>query len=336
VSTIALTCPSSFTSWLLAQCLLRRGHHVRLLGRSGQRLEQLIELGADVIDGSLLSPGKIHDLLEQVRVAYVVTPGCGSQGDRREVNIARVIAGAIESSDVEHLVYLSSLGADRPDEVEHLQIKAEVEQILLDTGRDVTILRPGVFMDNLWFARRALDRGVLALPMHPDCAFPVIAARDVALAALEFLTHEPAGCRSFDMPGHEPVTPNQITALLEKIWGRSITYYQYGTDEFRSHLTDLGMSPRRAELLTSILVDYDTYQIPSDPAQWSRVCEEMGLLGTSVESFAHRLTDPRAMPAPIRESIAQASGLAASAGAPGQPIPAQPTPAAYIPGEHAW
>ncbi len=331
MSTIALTCPTSFSSWILAKCLLRGGHDVRLLGRSGQRLEQLIELGADVIDGSLLSTGKLRTLLEQVNAAYVVTPGTGRSGDQSEVNIARVIAGAIESSEVEHLVYLSALGADQPGEVQHLQAKAEVEQILLDTGRDVTILRPSVFMDNLWFARRALDRGTLALPMHPDCAFPVIAARDVALIALRVLARGAGGCHSMDMPGAMPATPNQITQHLEKVWGRPITYYQYDPEEFRSHLTALGMSPRRAQLVARILVDYATHEIPCDPGRWSCICEEMGVTETSIENFAHRLANPQAMPTPIRESIAEAHGLVASGGKPGQPMPE-----AWIPGEHAW
>ena len=332
MTTIALTCPSSFTCWILARFLLRRGHDVRLLGHANQRLEQLIELGADVIDGNLLAPSKTHDLFEGAVSAYVVTPGSARPGDRSEVQIARSLAAIIRTSDLEQVVYLSALGADQPADVEHLQTKAEVEQILLDTGCDVTILRPGIFMDNLWFAQKALDRGVLAMPMHPDSAFPAIAAHDVALAALHALTHGPAGCRSLDMPGPALVTPTDVATLLGKIWGRSISYKRQSQEEFRSQLATTGMSERRSRLIARILVDYDSCAIPCDPARWAAIRTEMGLEETSFEEFARLLTNPRAMPPPVRQAIAQAEGRQVATTA----VAGRTTPTAWIPGENAW
>jgi uncharacterized protein YbjT (DUF2867 family) len=331
MSSIALTCPSSHTTWILAEFLLRRGHSVRLLCRSYERITPLIELGAQVITGNLLAPATASSLFENSGTAYLVTPASSEPGDTLEIRVAHALAAAIQASDVEHVVYLSALGAGQPGDVPHLQAKAEVEQILLDTGRDVTILRPGVLMDNLWLARKAIDRGVLALPMHPDCRFPVITARDVASAALHAITHGPYGCRSFDLPGSGEVSPLEVVKLLASAWGRSITYRRHSREEFVTHLIALGLTPRRALLLTTILSDYDSYEIDCDRASWSAACKEMALVPTTPEEFTRHLAHAELVPASIAWAVAETSEdeLVSSSLTRG-------TPAAWVPGENAW
>jgi uncharacterized protein YbjT (DUF2867 family) len=311
---IALTGPSSYTSWILARLLLRRGDPVRLLGRSCQPLMPLLNAGAQFIEGNLLAPSKVRALLEDASALYLVTPGSGSPGDPYEIQIAHVVAGAIEASGVEHVVVLSALGADRPGDVPHLQSKAEIEQILLDTGRDVTVLRPGVFMDTLWLARRALDRGLFALPMHPDSALPTVAARDVARAALALLTHPGDGCRAYDLPGPSISTPAGIAGRLSAAWGRVVTYYRYGEAEFLAHLTALGLSQRRAALLAGLLQDYDRYAIGAAPAAWESATRAFDFEGTTVGQFALELVAGHGPPPNLRQAMMhQSAGVAGTA-----------------------
>jgi uncharacterized protein YbjT (DUF2867 family) len=329
--TVALTGPSSFTSWTLVQCLLRRGHEVRLLCRSGQRVEPLIELGAEVIEGNLMAPSHVRTLLHGADTLYVVTPGTGRAGDPYEVNIAHVLAGAIHHSRVEHVIYLSALGADQPGDVDHLTPKAEIEQILLDTGRDVSCLRPGVFMDNLWLARRALERGVLAMPMHPDTPFPVIAARDVALAALSLVGRGPEGCRSYDLPGAVDVRPRELAEALTAALRRPVSYHRYDEIEFRSHLVMLGLSERRAALLTRILIDYNDHVITADRDAWRETRSRLGIAETPVADFIGELAAARDVPANVRLAMTPGERERTTASSI-----ERGTPETWVPGNHGW
>lgn len=309
---VALTCPSSFTSWILAESLLRRGHSVRVLSRTTSRVVRLLEHGAQVVRGNLLDDDSLEELFAGAATAYVVTPASGDPGSTYETDIAEVLARAVRATDVEHIVYLSALGADQPGDVELLQSKASVEQVLLDTGRDVTILRPGIFMDNLWLARPVLVRGRLAMPNHPDTKLPIVAARDVALNALFTMTQEAGGCAAYDLPGPCALTPAGIAGEIGRVWARPIRYDRLSEPDFERHLVHLGISSRRARLLTRILADYGQHEAPSGRTQWTSLAENLHQPVTTLEVFAEELRDAWQLPAPAMQAVGQAEGYSAT------------------------
>ena len=106
-----------------------------------------------------------------------------SQGDTYEssdIGTTRSLVAAVEGTDVDHLVLLSSVGAGKPTGA-YLKAKAAAERIVTESGIDWTIFRPSAFIG----AGHGLPWGVAGLmrALAPQRYHP-IAIEDLARTLL--------------------------------------------------------------------------------------------------------------------------------------------------------
>jgi uncharacterized protein YbjT (DUF2867 family) len=99
-----------------------------------------------------------------------------------------------------------------------------------------TILAPVYFMENLYFGREQLAKGVYAGPVPPSRMLAQVAVADIGAVAVRVL--EDAGRfagKRFDLASDE-LTGNDVLAILTRVTGRPFTYYQVPLDAIRQRM----------------------------------------------------------------------------------------------------
>ena len=96
----------------LAHILLDRGETIRVIGRSVQRLAPFTERGAEAAAGDAADSAFLARTFKGADAVFALIPPNYAAPDFRAFynKIGESIAGAIESSGVKHVVFLSSIG----------------------------------------------------------------------------------------------------------------------------------------------------------------------------------------------------------------------------------
>lgn len=139
-------------------------------------------------------------------------------------NIMRDMKPAIDyavQAGVEHIVFLSLLGAEKNKVVPH----AKVEKLLLESSASVTLLRCGFFMQNLSTTH------LQDIQEHNDIFIPAgrgktafIDVRDIAAVAAKALTEPGHEDHAYPLTGSEALDYYQVAAMMTQQLERPIGY----------------------------------------------------------------------------------------------------------------
>ena len=175
------------TGSVVAEKLLAKGEKVRVIGRDAKRLERFAKKGAEPFVADATSADALTKAFSGAKAVYAIIPPNTSATDVRayQEQVIADLAAAITKSGVKHAVVLSSFGADKPDKtgpvlaLNHLEKKLDAI-----AGLDALYLRAGYFMENLLPQVGVIQSfGIMAGPVRPDVALPMIATRDVGAVA---------------------------------------------------------------------------------------------------------------------------------------------------------
>src|SRR6185437_7393243 len=179
------------TGRVVADHLLDRCKKVRVIGRSKERLQPLVDRGAEAFVADLSDQGALTKAFTGAEGVYAMIPPNGTSQDFRseQRRVAKAIAGALESARVKHAVALSSIGADKEAGTGPVAGLHEFEEILNRVaGLNVLHLRAGYFMENTLGQAAAIHAmGFAVGPLRGDLKLPLIATRDIGSAAAELL-----------------------------------------------------------------------------------------------------------------------------------------------------
>jgi uncharacterized protein YbjT (DUF2867 family) len=121
---------------------------------------------------------------------------------------------------VEHVAYLSVLGAERNPLLPHRR----VERHLSGLGVAATFLRASFFMQNLVEVHREeVARGEIAVPAG-DGRTSFVDARDVAAVAATVLADPSLGGRPLDLTGPDALTYHEVATVLSEVLDRRVEY----------------------------------------------------------------------------------------------------------------
>lgn len=139
-------------------------------------------------------------------------------------NIERDMKPALDyavQAGVEHIVFLSLLGAEKNKVVPH----AKVEKLLLASAVNYTLLRCGFFMQNLSTTHRQ------DIKEHHDIFIPAgrgktafIDVRDIAAVAVKMLTEPGHEQQAYPLTGREALDYYQVAEIMTQALGRPIVY----------------------------------------------------------------------------------------------------------------
>ena len=224
----------------VVKSLRERGREVRVVTRSpdSAKARELASAGVTLVRASLEDTAALTKALEGATSLFAMTTSFegGTQGEIRQGMSA---ADAAKAADV-HLVFTSVGSANRQTGVPHFDSKYEIEKHIAKIGVRATVLAPVYFMENLYFGKEQLAKGIYATPLPPTRQLAEVAVADIGAIAVRLL-EDPgrfAGKR-FDL-GSDELTGNDVRAILSRVTGRPFTYFRVPMDVIRQRMGEDG------------------------------------------------------------------------------------------------
>src|SRR5215469_10428346 len=159
----------------VVKSLLERGHEVRAVTRNtdSAKARELANAGVTLVRASLEDTAGLTKALEGATSLFAMTTPFegGTQAETRQGISA---ADAAKAAGV-HLVFNSVASANRQTGVPHFDSKYEVEKHIAKIGVRATILAPVSFMENLYFVKEHLAKGIYAAALPPTRALAQVA-----------------------------------------------------------------------------------------------------------------------------------------------------------------
>src|SRR5712672_3597143 len=233
--TVVITGSTGKQGGAVARGLLNRGHKVRAVTRdiNSSQAKSLASAGATLVAASLEDTAAIIKALEGATSLFAMTTPFG--GTEAEIRQGVATADAAKAAGV-HLVFTSVGSANRQTGVPHFDSKYEVEKHIATVGVRATVLAPVAFMENLYFIKDQLTKGIYAAALPPTRELAQVAVTDIGAVAVRVL--EDAGRftgKRFDLGGDE-LTGNDVVAILSRVTGRPFTYFQVPLDLIRQRM----------------------------------------------------------------------------------------------------
>ena len=208
---------------------------VRAGVRSVERARETLPDDAELVRFDFEKPETWGRAFEDIDALFLVRPP-------EMARVHRHITPAIDAAErvgIEHVVFLSVLGAEKNPLLPHRRI----ERHLQGTDLTYTFLRASFFMQNFHVVHRAeiTERNELFVPAG-DGKTSFVDARDVAAVGVEALVDPVHRNRAYDVTGPEALTYDDAAAVFSDVLDRDIEYVNPGLVEFVVTATRRGVS----------------------------------------------------------------------------------------------
>jgi uncharacterized protein YbjT (DUF2867 family) len=227
-SLILITSANGNQGKRLVPKLLASGHQVRACVRTEASAGQLRALGAqEILVGDLADPAFIARAMKGVTSLYHIGPTLHQ--DERAMGFAMIDAARAEG--VGHFVFSSVLHAIASDLIQH-EIKRDIEEHLLSSGLEYTILQPANYM--LASRMKAVfEEGVFRLAWSLDKRQSMVDLEDVTEVVAQVLSdpqrHTGA---TYELVGPGRFTAYDIGTVASKVTGREIAVERFDVEVF--------------------------------------------------------------------------------------------------------
>ncbi|GIJ50362.1 hypothetical protein Val02_72480 [Virgisporangium aliadipatigenens] len=219
----------------IARALTRRGAPVR--GFARRKPSEPIP-GVDLVTGDLADEAAVREAFDGITHAAVTLPLVYDED--LVTGYARNIADAARAAGVRMLVFNTNTTVPAGvTPYPAFETRRAAEAILRAAGVDVVVLRPPVYLDNLFTpgpGPAVVDHGVLAYPLPADRRVAWLSHDDLA-AAVDAALHRPdlAG-RVLDIGGADVVTGPELAAAFARALGRDVRYLPLDVEDFQNGL----------------------------------------------------------------------------------------------------
>jgi uncharacterized protein YbjT (DUF2867 family) len=225
------------------------------MGRDSKKLAPFVSRGADAFAADVLDTDALSRAFAGAEGVYVLIPPAMTAPDFRayQDQVTESIARALEKASVTHAVTLSSVGADKPDKTGPVVGLHNMEKRLAQIkGLHALHLRAGYFMENT-LAQIGIIKsfGRMAGPVRADVLLPMIATRDIGVAAAEALLRlDFEGQKTQELLGPRDMTYTEAARIIGTAIGRpGLAYIQLPDEQVIQAMTEMGISRNMAELL---------------------------------------------------------------------------------------
>lgn len=258
--------------------LADRTSNIRVGLRDPESAPSTLPATADVVEFDFEKPETCGTSLKDVdRLFLLLPPGI-------DVSIQE-FADAADRVGVEHVVYLSILGAEKLPILPHRRI----EKHLAQTGMAYTFLRASWFMQNLSEIHRPeiVERDEIFVPAG-DGVLSFTDARDVAAVAATVLTESGHRNRAYDLTGPAALDFHEVADVLSEVLDRPISYADPSRLAFGWHMYQRGFSPG---FVAFMIVEYSVVRLGVSGRTTDDVEALLGREPRTVREFAEDYAD---------------------------------------------
>jgi len=245
---------SGNTGKVVADTLLAQKKAVRVVLRDAAKGQAWAARGAEIAVADVEDSTALARAFKDADGAYILLPPSYSSSRVRVDNgrRAQTIAAAVEAAGVAHVVMLSSIGAQQPDGTGPILGIHDAEATFSRGGAAVTFLRAAYFMENWGGSLYAVAQGVLPTFLLADKAIPMVATRDIGLAAARLLAEGGSGKRAIELAGPREYSPRDVAAALARVMGKAIVAQQEPEETMAATLMGAGMNAEWGRLFQEL------------------------------------------------------------------------------------
>ncbi len=261
---ILVTAANGNQGRLLVPKLIAAGQRVRACVRSQASAEQLQALGAhETVAGDISEPAVLARAITGVEKVYHVGPTIHP----RERDMGFAVVDAARAEGVKHLVLSSVLHAITTDLVQH-EIKRDIEEHLLSSGLEFTILQPANYMLPLKL-RPVFEKGVFELSWSLGRRQSLVDLGDVTDVACMALTDsERHAGATYELAAPGRYTAHELGGIISRVLGRQIAVREIDADTYlRAWVGDA--DPRevthQVRVLRAITARYSSHDFVGNP-----------------------------------------------------------------------
>lgn len=225
---ILITSANGNQGKLLVPKLIARGHTVRACVKSEASARQLSALGVQqVLLGDLAKPSFIGLAVKGVTRVYHIGPTLHQ--DERDMGFAMIDAAKAEG--VSHFVFSSVLHAIASDLIQH-QVKRDIEEHLLCSGLEYTILQPTNYMLPSRL-KAVFEEGVFRLAWALERRQSMVDLDDVTDVAAHVLSDpQRHAAATYELVGPGRFTAHDIAAVAAKVIGHPVKVERVDVETF--------------------------------------------------------------------------------------------------------
>ncbi len=225
--TVLVTGATGYIGGRLVPRLLAEGHQVRAMTRSVSRLRDVPWADqVEVVEGDALGGTGLDAALAGVDVAYYLihSIGEGAEFEETDRRAAAAFGLAARTAGVGRIVYLGGLIAEHEELSPHLASRAEVGELLLDSGVPTAVLQAAVIIGSgsasFEMLRYLTERlPAMITPKWVNSRIQPIAVRDVLRYLVGAATLPPQVSRRFDIGGPEVLTYLEMMTRYARVAG---------------------------------------------------------------------------------------------------------------------
>ena len=281
---ILVTAANGNQGKLLVPKLMAAGFRLRACVRSDASAQNLLAAGvSDVIVGDINDPDVMRRAMDGVEKVYHIGPALNPK--EKEMGFSAI--DAARASGVRHFVFSSVLHSIITDLVQH-EIKRDIEEHLLSSGLEFTILQPTIYMAPRRFVR-AFETGVLKTGWSLDRKQSLVDVGDIADAAATVLADPAAhGGATYELVGPGRYTAREMGDAIARVLGKPIRVEEVDSETYFKGLfgdADLSTMPHEASVARSLAQRYSSDDFIGNPNVLTWL---LGRAPTTFEQFVAR------------------------------------------------
>ena len=216
---------SGNTGRVVADTLLAKGEKVRVIVRDAAKASDFAARGAEVAIADLNDEAAMTKALQGAKGAYLlIPPNTGATHFRAyQQEMAQALCAAVRQSAVPHVVFLSSIGADKESGTGPIAGLYDAERLFSAIPTTKTqFIRAAYFMENIGGSLAALAHGVY--PSFSPAAFgiPMIASQDIGALAAELLSKGADRTEIINLGGNA-TSPSDVAQVLSDLTGKPVS-----------------------------------------------------------------------------------------------------------------
>jgi uncharacterized protein YbjT (DUF2867 family) len=279
---ILVTGASGKTGQAVVAALALTGAPTRALVRRSSQIEELLHLGAhEAMAGDMRLAADMRRAVDHTRAVYHICPNVNPN----EVEIGYRLIAAAKEAGVDHLV-LHSVLHPQTEAMPHHWSKLRVEEALLESGLDFTVIQPAAYMQNLLPGWKLItEAGVLRNPYPVETRLSLVDLRDVAEAAAIVLTERGHTGATYELTGTPPLSQTEVAHILSDALGRPVRAEAETIATWEARALAAGLSDEQRDLLTRMFDYYARHGLTGNPntLRWL-----LGREPTALAEFARR------------------------------------------------
>lgn len=204
------------------------------------------------IEADMNDRSSIENVLQQSQCVFLAS-NINQNFTIEQTNVISVAA----KNPIQHIVKLSSPGADKNSSNFIARPNGEVEEYLKTSGISYTILQPNAFMQN-WLGHfsETVRKERKIYEATGDGKKPFIDTRDIAAcAAIALINPKNHKNKTYLLTGQEAISYGQIAQSLTLAIGEQVTYVSMTSEQARERMKRFGMPDMMINTFIAIAED---------------------------------------------------------------------------------